>query len=244
MTQSFNTEFRRLIALADDPQTPERVEYRCGRFFRGLSLENKRILEIGAGNGLLGTYALLQGARRVVALEPESAGSTSGVTGLVQHLTREFDQDRFTFQPLTLQEYDPAGETFDMILLHDSINHLDEPACEIAHRSAEARQSYVELFQRIASMLNPGGQVVICDCSRYNLFGLCRLRSPIMPFIEWHKHQPPRFWARLLREANLQTRGVDWYTFYPLRRLGRLMENPLAAFFLNSKFRLLAQAKP
>jgi hypothetical protein len=36
---------------------------------------------------------------------------------------------------------------------------------------------------------------------------------------------------------------VDWYTFYPLRRFGRLMENPLAAFFLNSKFRLIAQAK-
>ncbi|MBN1556238.1 MAG: class I SAM-dependent methyltransferase [Phycisphaerae bacterium] len=244
MTESIEKAFSRLASSANDPQSPARVLYRCERFFRDVSPADKAILEIGAGNGVLSAYALSRGAKRVVALEPEAAGSTAGVSMLVQKLTREFPGERFTFLPDTLQQFSPGDRTFDMVLLHDSINHLDEPACEIAHRSAAARESYVRLFQKIADLLSPGGQVVLCDCSRYNFFDQIGLRNPIVPFIEWRKHQSPRFWARLLREANLRTRRVDWYPFYRLRSLGRLAENPAAAFFLTSKFRLIARKKP
>lgn len=240
-TEATEENWRRLVALAGDPQTPARAAYRCERFFRGLSPAGKTILEIGAGNGLLSAYALRRGAKRTIALEPESAGSTSGVRTPLQKLAAEFGKERMEVLPVPFQQYDAQGTVFDMILLCDSVNHLDEPACQTAHRSAAARAIYLAIFRKIADLLRPGGEMVLCDCSRYNAFGLCRLRSPLVPFIEWHKHQPPRFWARLLREAGLRTCRIDWHAIYPLRRLGRWVENPLAAFFLNSKFRLVAQ---
>ncbi len=243
MPPLLDKEFRRLVAVAGNPQTPERTAYFCERFFRGVSPAGKTLLEIGAGNGIVSAYALLRGARRVVALEPEAAGSTVGSSSLVRQLTDELGRNRFTFLPSTLQQYNPVGAQFDLILLHDSINHLDESACEIAHRSNGARRTYLRLFKTIAALLTPGGQVLICDCTRHNLFGLFRLRNPILPFIDWRKHQSPRFWAGLLREVGLRTQRVDWYTFYSLRHLGQLAENPVTAFFLNSKFRLIAQQK-
>src|SRR5579862_7369395 len=39
----------------------------------------KRVLEVGGGNGLLSFYAASQGAEEVICLEPEAAGSTSGI---------------------------------------------------------------------------------------------------------------------------------------------------------------------
>ncbi len=39
--------------------------------FKGIDFENKRVLDIGGGRGLLSLYAACKGAREVICLEPE-----------------------------------------------------------------------------------------------------------------------------------------------------------------------------
>ncbi|MHC4227902.1 MAG: hypothetical protein ACYSW0_10795, partial [Planctomycetota bacterium] len=55
-----------------------RLKHYFDHHFDSLDLENRSVLEIGAGPGHLAALCLARGASRVVALEPESNGATEG----------------------------------------------------------------------------------------------------------------------------------------------------------------------
>jgi len=57
----------------------ERLRYKMHLHFGSLPVGNRSVLEIGAGEGFLSAFCAARGASRVVALEPEAAGSTNGV---------------------------------------------------------------------------------------------------------------------------------------------------------------------
>ena len=62
-------------------------------------------LDIGGGAGILSFYIASEGAKRVVCLEPESAGSTDNVTCLFETLKRSVPfGERVELVPRRLQE--------------------------------------------------------------------------------------------------------------------------------------------
>jgi SAM-dependent methyltransferase len=205
--------------------------------FDGVPLRDRSILEIGGGAGTLSFYAGSIGAKRVVCLEPEAAGSDRGIQRHFHRLSKRLKLDSVRLEPTTLQQFDPRGDTFDVVVVHDAINHLDEEACIALPRSLEARRRYLELFGKIFDLTRPGGHFVAADCSRYNLFGMLRLRNPLVPTIEWHKHQTPGTWSTLLKQVGFERPRIRWSTLNTLRTPGRILfGNALAAFALNSHF--------
>jgi len=208
--------------------------------FRDVRCDGREVLDIGGGAGLLSFCAVQRGASRAVLLEPEAAGSTTGVTQRFEEAAAALAlRERVLLQPVTFQEFDPQGETFDLVISRSSINHLDEEACISLRESPEARSTYLELLHKLRSMLNPGADVIVCDCSRHNLFAHLGIRNPFAPVIEWHKHQSPYFWAHLFCEAGFEQPVVRWNTFNSLGTPGRmLLGNQVASYFLESHFRL------
>jgi SAM-dependent methyltransferase len=97
-----------------------------------------------------------------------------------------------TLLPITFQEYQ-TDQPFDVLFCHNAINHLDEEATIHLHQSEEAQKIYLELFRKMHHLCAPGGYLIIADASRHSLYSWLRVRSPLTPRIEWHKHQPPRF---------------------------------------------------
>lgn len=87
------------------------------------------MLDIGCGDGILSLYAAWKGAKQVIGLEPELAGSTKGVLEKFKHQSELLALDNVSIKPLRFQDYQPKDVRFDIILLHNSINHLDEQAC-------------------------------------------------------------------------------------------------------------------
>ncbi len=213
--------------------------------FGGLTLDGRTVLDIGGGMGLLSLAAVQRGAARAVLVEPEAqgAGGTAGVVGRFREVREALRwSDRIELQPVPFQAFDPGAERFDLILSHNSINHLDERACAELHRGAEAQRIYLEIFARVRGLARPAAHFVLLDCGRRNLFGDLGLRSPLMPAIEWRKHQQPEVWARLLREAGFADPAVRWTTLHSLGRPGRvLLGNRFAAYMLTSHFRLEAR---
>lgn len=226
------------VAEAEWPvRRPGNLRFYLDYLFEGVDLQGARVLDIGAGGGRYSFYAAAAGAARVVALEPEAAGSDTAVATRFEQVRNRLGLDSVELRNETLQEFDPADERFDVLFMHASINHLDEPATMRLHEDEAARQVYRELFAKLAAMGTDGAKLVASDASRHNLFAKLPVRNPLQPTIEWEKHQPPETWIELLEEAGFTQPRVRWSTANSLRRPGRiLLANRMAAWLSEGAF--------
>lgn len=222
-------------ALREHPSPPRLATY-LRRLFRGVPLSGQRVLDVGGGSGTMTFYAAAAGAS-VVCLEPAAAGSNPQMEATFDSYRAAFDGAvDVTLERHTFQAYEPDAP-FDVILLHNSINHLDEEACLRLHRDEQARKSFKVQMRRMAEMVEPAGHLLAADCSRHNLFGMLRVRNPFVPDIEWEIHQQPRLWAALLAESGFAQPAIRWN---PMTRAGPpgelLLANWLGAFLTTSHF--------
>lgn len=217
--------------------SPDRLRVYISHVFQDTDLNGVAMLDIGCGVGLCSIYAACAGARKVVSLEPEAAGSTAGVSSKYQKLVSSLDLENATLHGVTFQEFDPGDEKFDVILLDDSVNHLDEEACINLQHDQAAIESYAELFRKIHALAADGAKLIITDASRYNFFPMLGLKNPIARTIDWRVHQSPTYWAKLLSDAGFSNPTIRWRSFNRLGRIGSLLlGNKVAAFFLRSRF--------
>jgi hypothetical protein len=138
--------------------------------------------------------------------------------------------------------YPPAS--FEIVLLHNSINHLDEPACIRLPHDLASRSAYQGIFRKLGELAADGALLVICDASRYNFWNHMGLASPFSPSIEWHKHQPPELWAQMSRRVGFELRDLRWSTPNAWGSLGqKFLGRRTTAYFLHSHF-CLTMYKP
>ena len=221
-----------------DWQCRELLDDANGDLFTG----GGRALEIGAGEGLMSLWMLHAGARAVTSLEPESSGSTSGVGARAEAHRRALGipEERWDYRADTLQSF--SGGPYRVILSYASVNHLDEAACVKLLEDPQARATYVEIFRKIRDMLEPGGSFIVADAARENYWAKLGRPSPWSPEVEWHKHQEPETWSRLLAEAGLEPISQRWFfPYYRARRLRPLLDNKVAARCLDSTFVIRAR---
>lgn len=228
------------LVEAEWPQTNiANLRFSLETLFEGVTLGGSRVLDVGAGDGRQSFYAASAGAVRVVALEPEAAGSSGGVRAKFESIANRLGDESVEVRSDTFQDYEPGGERFDVILLNAAVNHLDEEACTSLHRDSGARDTYRQLFAKLADMSVDGSKLVVADCARRNLFAQLPVRNPLAPTIEWEKHQQPRLWCELLTEAGFADPHLRWTSLNTLRTPGRVLTgNRVAAWFLGSTFRL------
>jgi SAM-dependent methyltransferase len=207
-------------------------------FFRNVDFTGRRVLDIGGGEGIYSFYAAVMGAREVVCLEPEAAGSTSGVTQLFERIGEAVPNQPVRLDARTLEQYGDA-EGFDIILMNASVNHIDEDACIRLLEDPRARETFRKVFLHLGTLAKPGSLLMVADCTRHNFFASLGLRNPLNPNIEWHKHQAPEVWAALLQEVGFRNPRVAWMSLYRFGKVVQaLLANKAAAYFLKSFFRL------
>ena len=212
------------------------------QLFRNTVLDDKSVLDIGAGKGLYSLWAALNGARKVVALEPSLAGSRNVYSNrdMIEAM-RFLGVNNIELFPVSFQDYDVAMEKFDVILLKDSINHLSEHACVELQHNINARDEYLAIFRKIRNLMMPDGIVIITDCSNRNFFFDLKLYNPMAPTIDWDKHQFPTLWKELLYQSGFKKVKIDWLSPSYLFMMHYVLDNALASYFTNSKFRIEAR---
>lgn len=198
----------------------------------------KNALDIGGGAGILSFYIASLGAQKVTLLEPEGDGSTSQITNVFQKLRALVPRgDRVHLTSGTFQDFEPEDK-FDLVVCANAINHLDEPACVDLRTNPESYATYIGYFERLYSMVSSGGSIVFSDCSPYNFFQLIGVSNPLMPAIEWEKHQSPHQWTTMLHEVGFVNPQIEWSSFNTLGTLGRvMMNNALVNYFTLSHFK-------
>ena len=108
---------------------PGNLRFEQKTVFDRIPLADRSVLDIGAGAGSTSLYAACAGARRVVSLEPELAGSAGGTRTVFERCRDRLGADQVTLRAETLQEFDAGDERFDVVISRASINHIDEAAC-------------------------------------------------------------------------------------------------------------------
>ena len=211
--------------------------------FKGLDLQGKTILDVGAGAGYASCYAIALGAQSVIALEPEAGGSQLGMVRQAHVLRDEMGYaDRIQIIPTTF-EASGIRSQFDIVLLNASINHVNEDACALLPDDRRARAIYLAFFEKLAQVCKPGGLLVITDCSNSNVFPALGLPNPVMKTIDWRIHQPPEVWASLLSRAGFIHPRIDWTPLTSMGWVGRVLgSKKFINYFINSAFRLVMES--
>lgn len=206
--------------------------------FDGVPLSGRSLLDVGGGSGLMSFYAAARGANPVVCLEPSDAGSNPKMddqflewqAGLGRRANVELARQ-------TLQQLDPADRSYDVVLLHASVNHMDEDACRRLPYDALARATYSKMFDKLARLTVPGGDLIIADAARKNAWAAIGRRSPFAPTIEWGIHAQPRVWAELAEEVGFSNSRVTWRSHDRLGKVGQVaLGNPVGGWLTNSAF--------
>jgi len=206
--------------------------------FGSVCLQGADVLDVGGGNGSLGIWAILNGARSVTCLEPEIAGATLGSGSRAYAVAAALEMSNFRVLPLTLKEYAEATTTpADLVVCNATINHIDENACAALGWCRAAQTKYIEVSRDFAKVVKPGGRLILADCSRYNFWPLLGLSAPVAKTIEWDKHQPPRVWRRLFEQAGFRCERTSWRSQALLgEKWSWVLQSPLVAHFTSSLF--------
>ena len=116
--------------------------------FQDITFTRKSVLDIGGGSGLLSFYAAIQGADKVICIEPELAGSNTGTKKQFEYISAELSLTNVYFQSVRFQDFDAENAKFDIVIMHNSINHLDENACIKLQYDAASRNIYDSIFSK------------------------------------------------------------------------------------------------
>lgn len=212
--------------------------------FDGVPLDGRSFLDVGGGVGIFCAAARALGAARALCLEPGGAGANDGIKSVAgQGNAPEVYGKMVEFHTTTVEAYIGGNERdtrgFDVILLHNVINHLDESACTSLHRNQSAREVYSEKIRSLTQLAAPGGVLILCDCARSNFYPAVGLTNPLMRTIEWDKHQNPSLWRELFAQSEWTHVQTSWTTPNMWGRPGRLLGNCVCSYFLLGHFRMV-----
>ena len=178
----------------------------------------------------------MSGAKKVVSLEPETEGSSDKMIETFFLLKNKFNCENIDFVKNKFEDY-KNDIKFDIVLLHNTINHLDEKATISLKTNKISQLKYINILKSLRDKLNDNAEIIITDCSRHNLFGDLKIKNPFAPQIEWEKHNSPYVWKDILAKANFNSISIEWVNHNSLRSTGLLIfGNRFMSYLLNSYF--------
>ncbi|MAG85802.1 MAG: hypothetical protein CMB97_00075 [Flavobacteriaceae bacterium] len=237
-------KYIKVVSTIPDIRNANNYYFYLERLFNAVDFKGKRVLDIGGGYGLISFYAAIKGASHIVCLEPEASGSFSDLEKKFYKIADNIPDLPVHFRAETIQDTEFNNETFDVIIMHNCINHLNVQACRKLHLSEDAKRIYRVILSRIADLASDGASLIVSDCSRYNLFGMFRVKNPFAPTIGWNSHQTPGLWSQLLHDAGFVTIRTRWHAFSQLKHFGTLFfSNMVMAFLTGSYFYIDAEKR-
>lgn len=220
-------------------QNTRRYIARAEFIFKNISLAGKRVLDIGCGRGAFALWAAIRGAEYVLGLEPESAGSTNGSLSRFRQVIKKFNLGTRVIAESKLLQDIQAAAPFDIAVMFNVINHFDEEAVMRLNCDSAAVEKYISVLSHLRNLMIKGGSVIVADCARSNFWNSLGLKSPVIPQIEWHKHQNPSVWIPIFKSAGFALDNFRWSSLYPFQRLS---SNRIIAYLTTSHFVLRFRA--
>jgi SAM-dependent methyltransferase len=226
----------RLVGYANGTRYGARGEF----LFAGVPLDGASVLEVGCGTGAWALWAALHGARQVIGIEPEAAGSTSNTLVTFRRNIETLGlKDQVSARNCFLHQLPAQRRPFDVVVMFNVINHLDEDAVVVMHRDQAAFERFVSALKDLRGRVRRGAWIIVADCTRENFWPRLGMRSPLAPNIDWEKHQDPQTWSRAFEQAGFERVDLRWS---PLQPFLRATSNKFVQYFTASHFVLRFRA--
>jgi len=225
----------------DGHGNPPGYRYYLKRLFGTVDLRGKRVLEVGSGRGLISLHCGLSGASRVVSIEPEMEGSTSGVIETQRRRIDELGLDNVELRRADFNDFNFGAEKFDVIVMVAVLNHLYETPFN-ASKDHQVFNKYVKIAKQLYSLLNPRGVVIATDACRYCLWTLLRRVGLPKQYclshrtINWKIHQQPSVWRSIFLEAGFHSCDINYPVPHRARGLRPILNTSLTNFALMGEF--------
>ena len=110
-------------------------KFQFKQLFKNIELKNKQILDVGGGSGYISFYCMLAGAKSGVCLEPGEEGVDIQKNDSYKMLNENINYD-IEYLNEKIEDY-KSNKKFDLIILHNSINHLVEGNCKDLHHDIQ-----------------------------------------------------------------------------------------------------------
>jgi SAM-dependent methyltransferase len=205
--------------------------------YKDIDLDGKKILDIGGGNGIASFHALHSSANSFAwVVDPIAEGSNERMFEEYESMKKYYDSGRVNFH----RDYvDTLLEphTFDIIVMHNTINHIGEDILKDISHNSNAYSEYVRRLKTILDRLSNDGVLIVADCGSKNFFRKMGLKSPFAPSIDWHLHCEPGIWKEMIEEIGFSHIKTQWTARREFGEFGKtFLANRICSYFLNSHF--------
>ena len=232
----FKNEFDKILKYSGIKRAFGYSFYFKNYIFEGIDLKNKKLLDLGGGNGIASFYAYhVEKSCKCTIVDPYEDGSHTLMNLQYEKLSNLYDK------AVTLHndyiDTLPESNTFDIILMHNSVNHIGEDIIADMETNQKSQIEYLTRLGKIMDRAKKGATIIVADCSSKNLWNDLNIKNILAPTIEWNLHKPPSVWQKMLEDLGCEHVSTKWTARRELLFFGKfLFSNRLVSYMTNSSF--------
>ena len=230
-------KFDQLLKEAGIPRANGYHFYFKNYIFKDIDLKNKKIMDLGGGNGRASFFALSESPSCTsCVVDPLTEGSNNLMLEQFNYIKKKFAEDRIKFHQDFIDSL-LKPEIFDIVLMHNSINHIGEDIIEKILTNNESYNEYKKRIKPIFDRLTSKGILIVSDCGTFNFLGNLGFKNPIAPTINWKIHCEPNIWQKMIEGFGFRHIRTEWTARREFGNFGRkFLSNRICSYFLNSHF--------
>jgi SAM-dependent methyltransferase len=216
-------------------------KYIASYYMREISLEGKKILDIGCGSGLLLSTSC-------IVSDPAMAVGVDKYKGEGSPLS-DYDFIRKTMSVLSLpnlklvigdaSELPFRDKTFDLIYTSHCLHHIYESRTRFVDAEDKEQQEIIRLFREIKGSLSENGVFVIIEVPRYSFLRLARIFG-MFKDTNFRTKQEPVDWVYALKRAGFKSFKIKYHTPYPFRFFGKVLSARFGRYLVSGQYYILA----
>lgn len=204
------------------------------------NLKNKKILEIGCGNGnFLILCSLFGKSKYCYGLDPAlGMGSDKNILEVFKKNTQSLNLKNVKPIKADFLTHNFREEKYDVIIAINSVHHIIETDKNLL-LDKEMGEIFLNFFKKIFDLLNSPGIFVLYDISKYNIKRYCNLIRKITKSgkINYRTKHSAKEYSKILKKIDFKKVIIKYYMrSYYLNNFKFIFSNPIVSFFTDSAY--------